>query len=161
MPDDQKSATLPLNDQEAAKLALTESGKKVSDLKARQWEITKNAVVILAFLAAAFHGDLKYVVLPLGDCAKYAVLIFYFSYFSSIFWQASSNANRYKTIYRTAAMQLFSAVAQSAYYKDKPENMIEDEGRLEWFLFLVVFAFFVLVLVQICANSNAPPALLR
>ena len=49
-----------LNDEESSKLALSEAAKKVSDLKARQWEISKNAVVILAFLAAVFHGDLKY-----------------------------------------------------------------------------------------------------
>jgi len=46
-----------LNDEESSKLALSEAAKKVSDLKARQWEISKNAVVILAFLAAVFHGD--------------------------------------------------------------------------------------------------------
>ena len=92
-----------LNDEESSKLALSEAAKKVSDLKARQWEISKNAVVILAFLAAVFHGDLKYALLQMSNGWKYLVLSFYFAYFCSIFWQAFSNTNRYKGIYKKAA----------------------------------------------------------
>src|SRR5277367_5594562 len=68
-----------LNDEESAKLALSEAAKKISDLKARQWEISKNAVVILAFLAAVFHGDLKYALLQISILWKYLVLGFYFA----------------------------------------------------------------------------------
>ncbi len=138
-----------LNDEESSKLALSEAAKKVSDLKARQWEISKNAVVILAFLAAVFHGDLKYALLQMSNVWKYLVLSFYFAYFCSIFWQAFSNTNRYKGIYKKAAEQLYSAAAQEKYFQNRSENMIEDEGRLQFFLFLVVVAFFVLVLLQI------------
>ena len=140
-----------LNDEDSAKLALSEAAKKVSDLKAKQWEISKNAVIILAFLAAVFHGDVKYSLLQAPTWLKYVVLGFYFAYFCSIYWQAFSNTNRYKEIYKKAGQQLFSRSAQQEYFQDKPANMIEDEGRLQIFLFLVVVAFFTLVLVQICA----------
>jgi hypothetical protein len=151
---------LPLSDEDSAKLALAESAKKVSDLKAKQWEIAKSAVIILAFLAAVFHGDLKYASLPIPNYVKLAILGFYFGYFCLIFWQSSSNVERYKGIYRMAAQQLYSEAAKAMYFpddskkKDSPkgsEKMIEDEGRLQWFLFLVVAAFFVLVLIQIYA----------
>jgi hypothetical protein len=52
-------------------------------------------------------------------------------------------------IYRKAGQKLYSSSAQHEYFQDKPANMIEDEGRLTLFLFLVVLAFFLLVLVQI------------
>jgi hypothetical protein len=71
-----------LNDEESAKLPLSEAAKKVSDLKARQWEISKNAVVILAFLAAVLRGDLKYALLQISNLWKYLVLSVYFAYFA-------------------------------------------------------------------------------
>lgn len=146
-----------LSDEESAKLALSEAAKKVSDLKARQWEISKNAVIILAFLAAVFYGDVRYS-LQAPTWVKYAVLVFYFSYFCSIYWQAFSNTNRYKEIYRKAGQRLYSLSAQDEYFQDNPANMIEDEGRLQFFLFLVVAAFFVLVLAQIYAASHRQTA---
>ena len=147
-----------LNDEDSAKLALSEAAKKVSDLKAKQWEISKNAVIILAFLAAVFHGDVRYSLLQAPPWLKYAVLIFYFAYFCSIYWQAFSNTNRYKDIYRKAGQRLYSPDAQKEYFENKPANMIEDEGRLQGFLFLVVVAFFALVLVQICAPPQRQTA---
>jgi len=145
---------LPLDDAEAAKLALSESAKKVSDLKAKQWEISKNAVVILAFLAAVFHGDLKYATLQIASCWKFVLLGGYFVYFCAIFVQSFLNTNRYREMYKSAAQQLFSEAAQEKYYKSDPENMVEDEGRLQIFLFLVVVAFLALVVVQILSPAT-------
>jgi hypothetical protein len=148
-----------LNDEESAKLALSEAAKKVSDLKARQWEISKNAVVILAFVAAVFHGDLNYAFLRISNLWKYVVLVIYFAYFCVIFLQAFSNTNRYKVVYKKAAEQLYSAAAQERYFQNRSENMIEDEGRLQIFLLLVVVAFFALVLVQVYLPQHTTPSL--
>jgi len=138
-----------LNDEDSAKLAMSEAAKKVSDLKKQFWEISKNAVIILAFLAAFFDGHLKYAVLKTRPWFKYLVLSCYFIYLCFIYWQAFSNTNKYKEIYRKAGQKLYSSSAQYEYFQDEPANMIEDEGRLTVFLFLVVLAFFLLVLVQI------------
>jgi hypothetical protein len=149
-----------LNDEESAKLAMSEAATKVADLKKRLWEISKNAVIILAFLAAIFHGDVKYAVLGTthwAGCLKGLILLGYFLYFCSIFWQASSNTKRYMGIYRKAGQKLYSSSALREYFDDNPENMIEDEGRLTWFLFLVVLAFFLLVIVQIVVGPSTTP----
>ncbi len=57
-------------------------------------------------------------------------------------------------MYKSAAQQLFSEAAQEKYYKSDPENMVEDEGRLQIFLFLVVVAFLALVVVQILSPAT-------
>jgi hypothetical protein len=137
---------------------MSEAAKKVSDLKRQLWEISKNAVIILAFMAAVFRGDGQYIDLKSphwkpyikhAKCINAGVLLLYFVYLCTIYWQARSNTNKYMEIYRKAGQKLYSDGALYQYFQDKPANMIEDEGRLTWFLFLVVFAFFVLVLVQI------------
>ncbi|HWZ97714.1 MAG TPA: hypothetical protein VN025_08135 [Candidatus Dormibacteraeota bacterium] len=154
VPDDKESAKLPLNDQESAKLAMSESAKKISDLKAKQWEIAKNAVIILAFLAAISRGELKYP--QHWEWLRYFVPSLVFAYFCTIFQQASRNMGRYMTIYRKAAEKLFSADAFELYYQKDPDNLIEDEGRLSAFLFSVVAVLFLLVLFQIYVPSNKP-----
>ena len=151
---EQESAKLPLNEQDAAKLALTESAKKISDLKTRQWEIAKNAVIILAFLAAVSRGQLKYP--KHWDWLLYAIPCLVFAYFCTIFWQVFSNTGRYMTVYRKAAQKLFSLDAFELYYQKDPDNLIEDEGRLSIFLFSVVAVLFLLVLFQIYVPSNKP-----
>jgi hypothetical protein len=143
-----------LGEQESAKLAMSESAKKLSDLKAKQWEIAKNAVVILAFFAAVSRTELKYP--PCLDFLRYAIPCLVFAYFATIFQQASKNAGRYRTIYRKAAQDLFSAEAFVSYYKKDPEELIEDEGRLSVFLFVVVAVLFLLVLFQIYTPSSKP-----
>jgi Fe2+ transport system protein B len=162
-PDDKESSRLPLNDQESAKLALAEAAKKVSDLKAKQWEIAKNAVVILAFLAVVFHEDSKYVSLQITNhpalvvLIKFVVLALFLGVFSAIFRQAFSNTERYKTIYKKAAWTLHSDYAKKFYFDDKVEELVEDEGRLHWSLFAVVVIFAVLVVFQIVSPPKSVP----
>jgi hypothetical protein len=146
-----------LNDEESAKLALAEASKKISDLKARQWEISKNALLILAFLAAVFHGDSKYVLLHIPKRLQYLVLVLYIVYFGSIFLQTFSNLNRFKEIYKKAGGRLYSKAALQEYFSGSHRGMLEDEGRLQFFLFvIVVVAFLALTIVPMFAPG--PPS---
>jgi len=147
---EQESAKLPLNEQDAAKLALTEPAKKISDLKTRQWEIAKNAVIILAFLAAVSRGELKYP--KHWDWLLYAIPCLVFAYFCTIFWQVFSNTGRYMTVYRKAAQKLFSLDAFELYSQKDPGQ--PDRGRGPT-LHLLVFCGCCFVLVSSFSDLRA------
>src|ERR1039457_5388750 len=91
------------NDEESAKLALSDTSKRISEIKDRQWKVATHCALILVFLATIFNDNSPWFKTKIPTCYQYVLVAAVVVYFVSIFTQTLKNIGRFKNIYNEIA----------------------------------------------------------
>jgi hypothetical protein len=147
--------------QKSAELIWCEASRKITDMKKRQWDVTTNTLVILGVLIAVFHRDPP--IVDFRAFVEVVISLIILGYYASNFWQAHNNVQKFKKIYAGVASDYIIHPSFYEYYGIKrtapgkilarldltPGEILEDEGRFEAALAIVVVLFFGVLQYQI------------